>query len=183
MARIRSSLPTAPPDSGRELVGEVLKALRDEPQADGPVIFEVPQGDTGYVQVIVVWGRWADLPADIRNRIVMEAYDLFGQEHPDDVTADRISMVLPVTHDQAIEMGVLPYTVQSSIHRAHPAYDKILPLLKREGAIEADGATELRLPTLPMAREARDRLQAAIRDIVPEVHWQISEQVGRIFDY
>ena len=43
--------------------------------------------------------------------------------------------------------------------------------------------TELRLPTRQMARDARDRLQVATQDMQPAVHWQISQQMGRIVDY
>jgi hypothetical protein len=183
MARIRSQ-PSATLDSTKhELVDALVKAIKDEEPDDGLVIFEVLSGSSSYFEVIVVWDRWADLPADERNKIVMEAYQQASAEDSSALPADQISTILPVTVSQAIEMGVLPYSVQNNVLQGDVRYEKIRELLKREGAIEAEEVTELRLPTLHMARAARDRLQAATQNMQPAVHWQISQQMGRIVDY
>jgi hypothetical protein len=184
MARIRSQLLTADDAARNDLVEPIVTALKGEPQPDEPVIFEVPMGGTEYLQVIVVWDRWADLSADVRTRIVTDAYGRLGVEKPGEVSADRLSMILPVTAAQAIDMGILPYSVQSNVHPSEPRYKiDILPLLRREGAIDTDSGPELRLPTLGMARDACSRLRDATRDFEPEVRWQIGEQVNRIIDY
>jgi hypothetical protein len=185
MARIRSRLSPSERAAGDDLVDPIVKALSGESQSDEPVIFEVPMGETDYLQVIVVWERWADLSADVRSRIVTEAYQRLGAEHPDEVTVDRLSMILAVTPSQAIDLGLLPYSVHpTNVHPSEPRYSNdILPLLRREGAIDTDSGPELRLPTQAMAREARDRLREATLGFEPDVRWQIGEQVGRIFDY
>jgi hypothetical protein len=183
MARIRSRLKPGSQETGANLVEPIVAALKDVEQTDGPVIFEVPAGSTDFVQVIVVWNRWSELPADVRSRIVIEAYERAGVDVPDIVGADRISTIIPVTVGQALEMGVLSYSVQCNVHRSDPNYGRIQQLMKQEGAIETDGGTDLRLPTVELAREARDRLQVGTREMVPEVHWQITQQVGRIIDY
>ena len=78
---------------------------------------------------------------------------------------------------------MLPYSVQSNVLRNDVRYSELQAILKKEGAIETELGTELRLPTLEMARQARDRLQAFTQDWQPPVHWQISQQVGRVVDY
>ena len=183
MARIRSR-----PRAGSEVatagfIEAVVKAIRDEEQPDGPVIFEVTIENTDFVQVIVVWDGWSDLSADARTQIVSEAYRQQEGQVTDGVNLDRISTIIPVTVSQALEMGVLPYHVQCSVHRSADNYEEVRQLMKSQGAIETETGTELRLPTIQMAREARDRLQDATRNMVPEVMWQISQQMDRIIDY
>ena len=112
-----------------------------------------------------------------------EAYRQLDGQVTDGVNLDHISAIIPVTVSQALEMGVLPYHVQCGVHRSADNYEQIRQLMKLEGAVETETGTELRLPTMQMAREARDRLQNATRDMVPEVMWQISQQMGRIIDY
>ena len=107
MARIRSKPPTASTTVRADLVEAVLKAIKDEDQTDGPVIFEVPYGSTDFIQVIVVWDRWSELPADARSHIVTEAYQQAGiQQTPDVAGLDWITTVIPVSVSQALEMGV-----------------------------------------------------------------------------
>ncbi|MGA7499533.1 MAG: hypothetical protein WBX00_22620 [Isosphaeraceae bacterium] len=183
MARIRSRPRAGSEDVTAGFVEAVVKAIRDEEQPEGPVIFEVTTGSTDFVEVIVVWDRWSDLSADVRTQVVSEAYRQVSGQVTDAVNLDRISTIIPVTVSQALEMGVLPYSVQCSVHRSADNYEHVRQLMKREGAIETETGTELRLPTMQMAREARDRLQNATRDMIPEVMWQISQQVGRIIDY
>jgi hypothetical protein len=183
MARIRSQ-PSARLDNAKhELVDSIVKALRDEQPDDGLVIFEVLTGSSDFVEVIVVWDRWAELSADARNKIVIKAYQQASASGSGSLSADQISTILPVTVSQAIEMGVLPYSVQYNVLQSDVRYEKIRELLKRQGAIETDLGTELRLPTLQMAKDARDRLQADTLDLQPAVHWQIAQQMGRIVDY
>jgi hypothetical protein len=183
MARIRSRPSATLENTKQDLIGAVVKAIKDEEPDDGLVIFEVLSGSSDFVEVIVVWERWADLAADIRTKIVMEAYEQASTQDSSVLRADHISTILPVTVSQAIEMGVLPYSVQYNVLQSDVRYEKIREILKKEGAIETEEGTELRLPTRQMARDARDRLQAATQDMQPQVHWQISQQMGRIVDY
>jgi hypothetical protein len=174
MARIRSRTQTVDRAATNHLVEVIVKALNDDPQPEGPVIFEVSVGDSDFLEVIVVWKLWADLPADVRNRIVMEAYERFAGEHPGEVSADRLSMILPVTPPQAIDLGLLPYSVQSDVDPSEPRFDdEILPLLRQFGAIETESGPELRLPTAPMAIDARDRLREATREFEPAIVWRV----------
>ena len=183
MARIRSR-PSATLESGKgELVDAVAKAIKDEGPEDGLVIFEVLSGGTNFAEIIVVWDRWAGIPADIRSKMVVEAYQHVSAQSPEALSAEQISTVLPVTVDEAIEMGVLPYGVQCSLLQNDTRYTELKTLLRKEGAIETPDGIELRLPTLAMAREARDRLQSATQNWQPPVHWQVSKQAGRIVDY
>ena len=82
-----------------------MKAIRNEEQPDGPVIFEVTTGSTDFFQVIVVWDRWSDLSADVRTQIVSEAYRQLDGQVTDGVNLDHISAIIPVTVSQALEMG------------------------------------------------------------------------------
>ena len=106
MARIRSKPQTASTTVRADLVEAVLKAIKDEDQTDGPVIFEVPYGSTDFIQVIVVWDRWSELPADARSHIVTEAYQRASSEQvPDVATLDWITTVIPVSVSQAAGDG------------------------------------------------------------------------------
>jgi hypothetical protein len=183
MARIRSRPPVIPESSLNDFVDTVVKAIKDEEQADGPVIFEISPRNPDVVEIIVVWERWAALSTEIRTKIVMEAYRQVGTQVPDALSEDQIAAILPVTADEAIDTGILSYSVQGSVLRGDARFEAIRQLLKKEGAIETELGTELRLPTLQMAREVRDRLQSLTKDMTPVVHWQISQQVGRIVDY
>ncbi len=183
MARIRSRPRASSNDVTAGFVEALAKAIKNEEQPDGPVIFEVATGSTDFVEVIVVWDRWSDLSADVRTQLVSEAYRQVSSQVPDGVSLDHISAIIPVTVSQALDMGVLPYSVQCSVHRSSDNFEQVRRLVKLEGAIETETGTELRLPTMQMAREARDRLQNATRDMVPEAMWQISQQMGRIIDY
>ena len=183
MARIQSPRQVDPAEVVQNLVGELVSALRGEEHADEPVVFEVGVGDSGYFQVVIVWERWSELSADVRNRIVTAAYREFDNDQPGEANLANITMILPVTADQAVEMNILPYSVQCNIHKTQPLFGEILPLLYREGAIHTRAGVELRLPTLDMARQARDRLKDATTDFPSEVIWQIGEQAGRIDDY
>ena len=69
MVRILIQPQTASTTVRADLVEAVLKAIEDEDQTDGPVIFEVPYGSTDFIQVIVVWNPWSELPADARSQI------------------------------------------------------------------------------------------------------------------
>ena len=183
MARIRSPRSSGSDATRDALVQDLLAALGGDDRPDGPVVFEIAQGDANYIQVVVVWELWADLSADVRNRVVMDAYEEQHRERPDEVSEQNVSMILPVTASQAIAMNILPYPIRCNMHKSQPEYPGVQSLMKREGAIETDAGTELRLPTLEMAREARDRLQEATKGWIPEIHWAIWEQAGRIWDY
>jgi hypothetical protein len=183
MARIRSR-PSSTLESGKgELVDAVAKAIKDEGSEDGLVIFEVLSGSTNFAEIVVVWDRWSGIPADIRSKMVMEAYQHVSAQSSDALSPDQISTILPLTVDEAMEMGVLPYGVQCNVLQDDSRYAELKTLLRKEGAIDTPDGTELRLPTLAMAKEARDRLQSATEDWQPPVHWQISKQAGRIVDY
>ena len=183
MARIRSRPSTSSEGTKDALIDALVKALKDEEQEDPPVIFEVTTGGTDFFEVIVVWARWADLSVDVRTRIVLDAYQRFGVQSSNPDIAEQVSAILPVTADQAIEMGILSYSVQSGRHRSDANDERIQQLMKNEGAIETDTGIELRLPTLQMAREAKAHLEDETRDMAPSVHWQISQQVGRVIEY
>lgn len=183
MARIRSPRPEQPRDVTGAFVEDLVKTFRGEDRPDGPVVFEIAQGGTGYIQVVIVWERWQDLSADLRDRIVLDAYQELHREHPEEISDQNISMILPVTAAQAVQMRILPYAIQPSIPRSDPEYQQILPLMKQQGAIDTDAGTELRLPTLEMANVARDRLQSATGGLAREIRWQVFEQVGPIHDY
>ncbi len=182
MARIRSKPVEDVSERSEDLKRSIVRALRGEPNADEPVIFEIPAGRRGFFQVIVVWEKWDGIDPTLRTEIVVDAYKEFAEVQTDGMRVEQVSQVLPVTLAETIDLGILPYAIQHSVHRTHPGFPQVERLLKREGALEMNSGPELRLPTLTMAREARDRLRLETRDFEPEVHWQISQQVGRIVD-
>jgi hypothetical protein len=183
MARIRSRIVSKPEKISDELIQSVVQAILEEDQEDGPVIFEIQVGRTNFVEVILVWDGWSDLSVDARTRIVQEAYDQASRRSTGVAGVDRISSVIPLTVVQALEMGVLPYNVQCGVSPGDASYEKIQDLMKSQGAINTGGELELRLPTVQLAREARDWLRNETSNISPDIHWQISEQVGRIIEH
>jgi hypothetical protein len=177
MPVIRSKL-RPPGDTLRaELVGRLLTEL-----ADGvgvapprPVIFELPD------EVLVVWKKWEGITHNDRASIILEAYrtrETQTAEAP--VRSSQILLTLGITPDEAIEMGLLPYSIQSSIQRGHPNYEAILEMEKNEGAIETRWGWVLGFPSRELAKETYDRLRSATAIAMPEVHWQIGQQVGRV---
>ena len=130
---------------------------------------------------MVVWEKWEGLTHNDRASIILEAYrtrETQTSEAP--VRSSQVLLALGATPDEAIEMGLLPYSIQSSIQRGQPGYEAILELEKNEGAIETRWGWELRFPSRELAKEAHDRLRSATATEMPEVLWQPGQQVGRV---
>lgn len=181
MARIKSPRPNASIDT-EDFVSALNQALKGEELNGGPVVFEIAQADTAYFQVVIVWERWANLATDVRNRIVVDAYRRYDAE-TDESVEQNISMILPVTTEQALDMNLLPYPIQCDVHKSQDQYPQVQSLMRQQGAIETPDGTQLRLPTLEMAREARGRLREATKDWNPAIQWTLYEQAGRIYEY
>lgn len=177
MPVIRSN-PRQPGEALRaELVGQLVTELTDGVGATPPrpVIFELPD------EVLVVWKKWEGIPHNDRASIILEAYRTREAQTPEaPVRSCQVLLALGATPDEAIEMGLLPFSIQSSIQRGRPNYEDILNLEKNEGAIETRWGWELRFPSRELAKEAYDRLRSATAIAMPEVHWQVGQQVGRV---
>ena len=95
MARIRSQ-PSATLDNAKhELVETLVKVLKDDEPVDGLVIFEVSSGSSDFFEVIAIWDRWADLPAEARNKNVSIGVDSLDPLCYRGIQFARATVVLP----------------------------------------------------------------------------------------
>jgi hypothetical protein len=155
---------TAKPFRGEQrqaLTEQLAKELAGEPISNGPVIFEIPLGQTDKMDVLVVWEAWKDVPSEIRSDIILEAYmDKRG----------KVSQALGVTYEEAIEQHVLPYVVQPMARRGEVEPAALKAAMLKYGGIVLDGdKVDLRFPTLAMAEEAHRKLC----DELPKGYWSI----------
>lgn len=134
-------------------------------------------------QVLVVWEKWGSIPHDERAKMVVAAYQNVEERGgTEGLQAAGIFLTFAVTPGEAIDMNLLPYSVMSNIPRKHPNFDAVQSLKLREGAIETSAGLELRFPTRYLARQAYERLKKDSSVSLPEVHWQIGQQVGSDLD-
>jgi hypothetical protein len=153
----------------KELLDQLAKELKGETTANGLVIFEIPLQPTDKMDVLVVWEAWKDVPADIRSEIILDAYR---------EKKSKISQALGVTHQEAIEQHVLPYSVLPMTRRGEVDPATLKTAMLEQGGLPLDGnKVDLRFPTLAMAEEAHQRLC----DKLPKGYWSIVQSVNPIY--
>jgi hypothetical protein len=151
MPRFRVSSPTLAPDVFDELTELLSQELRQRTE-EGPLIFEQEIGGTDTFHVIVVWQRWSEVPEELRDSIIRDAY------------------TRAVTMDEAIEMNLLPFQITAPGTVSDPATaEQLNTAMKEEGGIYSGGRWQLRFPERGIAEAALLRL----RKRVPSDLWGI----------
>jgi hypothetical protein len=134
----------------QDLVAQLAKERGGEAISKGPVIFEIPLGQTNRFDVLVVWHAWSDIPSEIRSEIILEAYKN---------DSARIAQALGVTYQEAIEQHVLPYAVHPMTRAGDIDPKKLKSAMLKHGGIDLGGdMVHLRFPTLAMAEEVHRKL-------------------------
>lgn len=140
----------------------VLAKLKNEfsqGTKDGPIIFEIPLG-TDCFDVLVIWENldWIKLRPEERSDLIRDAYDHDKRE--------QIAQASGVTYDEAIQQGLLPYTIVSSFeqnakfasqacYKDKSAIEELMGQIRNAklangGIVWPNGKLELRFPTRAM---------------------------------
>lgn len=155
-----------------ELLTQLVHELR-HPKASGqPLILEDELRASRDLQVYVIWDRLVELRFDRRSDLILDAYEeAFGIEH-----RDRILVALGLTVPEAIERGLLPFSVQPGIPTNGAAWsDDIRRALTEDGAsiLRDPSHPDLRFETIEQALTAQMRLKGKL----PGSEWTIHEEV------
>ncbi len=145
--------------SEQRLTGEkkerIVKGLTAElegsPTSGGPVIFEMPIPGSDKIDVMVIWEEWEGVATTDRATLVKEAYK---------ANADKLSLALGLTSQEALDEGVLPFRVRKRFS-SQPKFSEeaIREAYLFAGAIVLpDGSLTLRFPTQAIAKAACQRL-------------------------
>ena len=130
-----------------------------------PLIIEQPMRRTNTTHVAVVWERWRTVPADVRPRVILDAY-----ERADPTAAARITIALPATFAEAADLGLLPWGVEATdTAQCEFGADDLRRHQIDAGAVSTPDGLFLRFPTQAQAAAVRGKLAAATRD----EHWQL----------
>jgi hypothetical protein len=173
------------PDFHARLVDFLVRELFGERTPQSPVVFELPTGRDGEVDVIVIWEAWKAIPPPERDSIIREAYlkyntDLSNAIHyidPEKTSTEsfgpRLSqIVIGETPDEAITQGLLPYLIRPGIEADGIDKHAMRQFMLELGAIEPSTGLTLRFPDKRSASEAHARLTAGM----PEADWEIIEE-------
>ncbi|MCG3128143.1 MAG: hypothetical protein CHACPFDD_03019 [Phycisphaerae bacterium] len=136
----------------RELSRELQTQPSDEQPLLQPLIFQNENSQDGGLNVWVVWEKWRLLPASQRAKIIYEAY-----ETAEPAKAPKIVTVNPVTTQEAIDLGLLPWRVEC-IELDRGDGPGLRELMRNEGAVDIDAGLVLRFPDKHSAEAARERL-------------------------
>lgn len=176
----------AVPDLRSRLVDQLVRELFDERTSQKrPVVFEIPTGRDGEVNVYVVWEAWKAVPPPERDSIIREAYlkyntDLSNAIHyidpakaPAEPIGPRLSkIVIGATAAEAVDQGLLPHVVRPGIEAEGVDKSAMRQLMLELGAIEGPDGLTLRFPDARSATDAHTRLMKGM----PEARWELTEE-------
>jgi hypothetical protein len=153
-------------------INQITEELSGKLTENGPVIFEIPLGPPDQIDVLIVWDAWEQVSAQDRADIVLAAYKKRKEQR-------RIAQALGVTYSEAIQQGVLPYSVQPMARANEADPEKLKSAMLSEGGFRLPGGkVELRFPTMDLAMEAHRRLYERL----PRGYWGVVQTVATIED-
>jgi hypothetical protein len=171
MPLIRSKSPLQSTPAEHELVQELVREIGESADVNKPlrqpivIENEIPQTDAFHVTVI--WERWRLVTAGHRSGVIVRAYE---QAAPD--RADKITIALGATTEEAIDLGLLPFAVGTTVKNGDSVDPKYLrKLMRDEGAVESPSGMLLCYPSMDSAMAARERLARLSK---PE-YWAVIE--------
>jgi hypothetical protein len=136
------------------LVSELRQSVTSDQPVHQPIILENEIGQTHTLHVVVIWQRWQIVPTGQRSGLIIRAYDEAAADR-----ADRITIAMGVTTEEAIELGLLPFEVVPVIRKEDNIdAETVRELMREEGATESANRIVLRFPSLEMAESAFRRL-------------------------
>ncbi len=183
VVRGKTTTTELPSEDRAKLLGTLVRELSGQAASGGPVIFEIPLDSTNKVDVLVVWDAFRDLRSEDRTDLILDAYDARRGE---------IAQALGVTHEEAFDQNLLPYSVvpmarlrqASPVGGVHGDFPRVAPnaksgevdpeelrsaMIDQGGIALPDGRVVLRLPTMVMAEAAHRRLC----EILPRGYWSL----------
>jgi hypothetical protein len=145
------------------LLNSLVAELEGNAPPGGPVIFEMPIPQSDKIDVMVIWQDWQDIRPDDRAALIKDAYR---------EKIDRLSLILGLTLQEAIDEGVLPYRVRMRFQQQPKFADEVLrdALLSAGASRGPEGDLVLRFPTPEIAEAARQRLSEKL----PGGEWVVS---------
>lgn len=163
MPVIRGTPPqTIAPEKRAALEQRLADEIRGPSSAGGPVIFEVPFGRTGKLDVLVVWEEWEGVRSEDRSDVILDVYRQLRQD-------DKIAQALGVTFLEAADQQLLPYEIIST-GRATADPDAVRTAMIEAGAfVRPNGKPFLRLPTRDIAEAVLGNLQEKL----PTANWAV----------
>ncbi len=152
-----------------ELIEELARELVAEANADQPVvqpfILEQTMRASNALHVAVVWEKWRLIHAGGRGSVIMKAYEIAAKDR-----VDLITIAMGVTTEEAIDLGLLPYGIETTVRKdGDVTVEQIRTWMKEEGAMATPSGLLLRLPNCELAKSAYDRL---VRKSSPN-HWAL----------
>jgi hypothetical protein len=177
MPRIRRSLeePTGPryPD----LLAELADELRNAREAGQPLVEEYVFPRTNAVRVTVIWDKWDLLNNEDRYATILQAYEQVEGK----AFHDRIALAIGLTVPEAVEAGLLPFRITTSLRRGDP-----VTIEQCREAMIAQGASVLMDPENSLLRFATEKEAEACRQRLihqlpgSEPVWVIAKDAGRM---
>jgi hypothetical protein len=152
--------PTITPEKRAELERRLGDEIDGKTAAGGPLIFEIPLGRTGNIDVMVVWDDWEGVRSEDRSDIILEVYKQRARD-------EKVMQALGVTHEEALGENLLPYEVYASVNGSDDAV--VQAKLVRGGIQKPRGNVVLRFPTTAMAEANVAELNQAL----PSHAWAI----------
>jgi hypothetical protein len=156
-----------------ELREQILQELSGGSVPQPPIIYEIPLQPSDTLHVIVVWDKWADVPAQDRADLIMQAYQEFDSLHPEvNPKAPSITLVMGTTWQEADRLGVLPYVIEPNYRRGEADDRQVLQAMLKQGGVETpSGKVILRFAT----ESAADIALRSLKRELPDARWSLGE--------
>lgn len=154
-----------------DLIDDLVAFLANPDPARGePLIVENRIAQTKSVHVVVIWDQWRDMPPTDRSNVILEAYSKSKR-----LRGLTITIAMGLTSEQALRMGLLPYSIVVTRRNGDaPALKQLEAAMERAGGVvlKVGSSTQLRFPTQTQVEEAYRKLSQEI----PGPYWAIMHE-------
>jgi hypothetical protein len=155
------------------LVEKLVDRIRDPVSLEEPYIVQDRVPQTHSRHVVVIWDAWDRLGGAERAKIITDAFEDAG-------IPDAIRVAMGITHQEALDMGYLPYQTVSNWKKSdgEEVRQAIKKAIEKTPGIrvQTGSSSQLRYPTIEHAQEAYRRLS----EVVPGPYWAIIKQDNAI---
>ena len=152
-----------------QLADELADRLLDPRDDVQPIVLSHKIGRSGKWSVTVIWDRWSGLSMQDRTEIIYLANE--KRQEPAD-----IAIATGLAIDEAINLGYLPYQIQTARMRTDQVtLAELRKAMIAEGALPTSTGPQLRYVTEEAAVVAYRRLQTRL----PGPYWMIVKEVFR----
>ncbi|MCB9865070.1 MAG: hypothetical protein H6816_00310 [Phycisphaerales bacterium] len=149
-----SNLAQLEAELSHELAAELKNSVDADKPLRQPIILENEIPQTSSFHVAVIWERWRQIPASHRSGVIVQAYAQVAPQR-----ADRVTIALGATAEEAVDIGLLPFAIVSTIKNGDPVEpQRLTQLMRDEGAVESSTGLLLGFPSRDAALAAYERL-------------------------